>query len=58
MFGWSDEDTPTSTDADGDLMARAEALTDELVQPAYAALDEGAAADLVAGVEACRQALT
>lgn len=40
MFGWSEDEAPTITDADRAAMVEAEALTDRLVTPAYAVLDD------------------
>lgn len=51
MFGWSAGEI-TPTDAQRSLLDEAEALTDRLVLPAYAALDEAGANALVAGLDA------
>ncbi|HVX19939.1 MAG TPA: hypothetical protein VHB02_01185 [Acidimicrobiales bacterium] len=51
LFGWSDDDVPVVTEADHRAYADAEALTDRLLQPAYAALDDAGADALVAGIE-------
>ena len=47
FFGWS-EPLPAATDELRSRRARAEELTDELVSPAYAVLDDSAADELVA----------
>ena len=51
-FGWPEDDRPTVTDADTAALAAAETLTDQLVAPAYAALDDDGAAALLAGLRA------
>jgi hypothetical protein len=51
MFGWTEGDTPDIGRAERDAMVSAEALTDALVRPAYAVLDEAGADALVSGVE-------
>ena len=40
MFGWREADAPEITDATHAAMAEAEALTDRIVAPAYAVLDD------------------
>lgn len=40
MFGWSDDDTPQVDDSHRALHAEAEALTDRIVCPAFAVLDQ------------------
>jgi len=57
MFGWTEADSPTVTSAHRQAMAAAESLTDALVRPAYAVLDEAAAAALLTGVERVAAAL-
>jgi hypothetical protein len=57
MFGWSEDEAPDITDRHRDAMAEAEALTDRLVAPAFAALDEPAQAALLGGLEAMERAL-
>ncbi len=52
MFGWPPGDVPEVTDADRSRLAAAEELTDELVRPAFAALDGQGAAALLAGLRA------
>ena len=54
-FGYPDEPFEP-TDADRAKQSAADALTDQLVTPAYSALDSAGAAALVAGVEACEAA--
>jgi len=51
-FGWSDDDRPTVTDADTAALAAAEAMTDRLVTPAYAVLDDDGATALLEGLRA------
>lgn len=58
MFGWSADDAPTVDDAVHAKMADAEALTDRLVMPAYAALPPAERAAFVATLAACQAALT
>lgn len=57
MFGWSEADAPAVTDETHRLLDEAEALTDRIVRPAYAALDEAEASALLAGLEAIQAAL-
>ncbi len=57
MFGWSEEDAPTITDADRALWTEAEKLTDRLVLPAYSVLDDAGRLALLAGLEAMEKAL-
>ena len=57
MFGWGPDDTPEVTDADRAAMARAEAITDDLVRPAYAVLDDDGQQALLAGLTALEKAL-
>jgi hypothetical protein len=58
MFGWSADDAPVIDDAVQAKMAAAEALTDELVTPAYAVLDDSERVAFVAGLVAIQAALT
>ena len=51
MFGWSDDDAVEITDADREAWNAAEALTDQLVLPAYSALDEAGRQAFVAGLD-------
>ncbi len=57
MFGWSDDDAPEITDETHRLLAEAEVITDRIVRPAYAVLDEAEAAALVGGLHAIQAAL-
>jgi len=57
MFGWTDADLVTVTPDIQQAWEDAEALTDRLVRPAYAALDEVGAADLVGGIAQIEAAL-
>ncbi|HEY4376551.1 MAG TPA: hypothetical protein VGM93_05310 [Acidimicrobiales bacterium] len=54
MFGWGD--TPEISEADRERWDVAEALTDDLVRPAYAILDDDQAAAFIAGLGAVEQA--
>lgn len=56
MFGWEGE-PPVPTDEQRDAMVTAEELTDRLVLPSFAALDEGGAAALIAGLDAMQPAI-
>ena len=56
-FGWSDEEIPEVTDSDRSKLRDAERLTDDLVLPAYAVLDDSGAAALLAGLDSIQQAL-
>ena len=58
MFGWSDDDAVEITDADREAWNAAEALTDQLVLPAYSALDEAGRQAFVAGLDRIEAALT
>ncbi len=55
-FGWAESDAPTATDADRAALAAAEELTDRLVRPAYAVLDDGGAGALLSGLDGLRAA--
>ena len=52
MFGWSDDDVATVTDADRAKWDVAEKLTDDIVAPAYGVLDEAGRAAFLAGARA------
>lgn len=56
LFGWQD-DPPVPTDADRDAWARAEAMTDDILTAAVAALTDDQADALLAGTTAMRAAL-
>ncbi|CAA9243333.1 MAG: hypothetical protein AVDCRST_MAG20-1857 [uncultured Acidimicrobiales bacterium] len=57
MFGWSEDDAPPVTDEVRSLRAEAEALTDRLVLPAFAVLDDPGQQDLLTGLERIGAAL-
>ncbi|CAB4886572.1 unannotated protein [freshwater metagenome] len=57
MFGWSDADAPEITAATHAQMDQAEAITDNIVAPAYGVLDESARELFVATLTAVQQAL-
>ena len=56
MFGWAPEDVPEITDSMHEAMAAAEALTDRLVTPAFAVLDQAQQTALVDGLQAIKAA--
>lgn len=51
LFGWPDGDVPEVGDAHRERLAASNALTDELVLPAYSVLDEAGSAALVTGID-------
>lgn len=51
-FGWPDDDRPTVSDADTAALAAADTLTDQIVAPAYAVLDDDDAGALLSGLRA------
>lgn len=57
LFGWSDGDIPTVGNGHRARLDAAEALTDELVLPAYSVLDPAGAAALLGGMESIEAAL-
>jgi hypothetical protein len=57
MFGWPEDGAPTVTDQDRQAMVAAEALTDAIVRPAYAVLDDAGADALATGAERIAAAL-
>ncbi|HAP74627.1 MAG TPA: hypothetical protein DCR14_00910 [Acidimicrobiaceae bacterium] len=57
MFGWAETDAPVIDDALLGRMAEAEALTDRIVLPAFAVLDQAERAAMVAGLAAVGAAL-
>jgi hypothetical protein len=57
LFGWSEDDAPTITAEDRATWAIAEQLTDRIVLPAYAVLDEAGRQALVTGLGALESAL-
>jgi hypothetical protein len=56
QFGYDEADAPVVTDADRAAREAAEELTDRLVRPAFAALDEEGRRTLVSGLEAMKAA--
>lgn len=58
MFGWTDADAPDVTDELIRLRADAEVLTDDLLAPAYRALDAAGQQALITGIDAIQVALT
>jgi hypothetical protein len=57
MFGWGPEDAPPITDEERAQLDAADELTDRLVLPAYAVLDEEGGQALLDGLEALEAAL-
>jgi hypothetical protein len=58
MFGWSPDDAPVLDDAVRAKMDDAEGLTDRLVTPAFAVLDEVQRVSFVAGLRSIQAALS
>ena len=58
QFGYTEEEAPTVNDDVLKKMEEAEALTDKIVEPAFAVLDESERKILVDGLHAAQQALT
>lgn len=58
MFGWTDADAPEITDVEVAKLAAADAITDQLVLPAYSVLDEAGRDALVTGLDRIAAALT
>jgi hypothetical protein len=58
MFGWSPDDAPEIDDNDRRRLTEAESLTDRIVAPAYAVLDEAEREHLLAGAKAIKQAVS
>jgi hypothetical protein len=58
MFGWSPDDAPAIDDDDQRRLTEAESLTDRIVAPAYAVLDEAERDHLLAGAKAIKQAVS
>lgn len=58
MFGWTEDDAPGMGERERTALATAEALTDDLVLPAFAVLDDAGHAALVAGLDRIQSALT
>jgi len=57
MFGWPKDAAPQITDAEMALLAAADEMTDRLVGPAYAALDDEGARALLHGLAGIESAL-
>ena len=57
MFGWTQGDAPDITDVEIEKLAQADAITDALVLPAYAVLDEAGRDAFVTGIDAIAAAL-
>lgn len=58
MFGWTAEDAPQIDDDARRRLVEAEKLTDQIVAPAFAVLNNQERADLLAGAQAIKQALS
>ena len=58
MFGWSPDDAPAIDENDRGRLGEAESLTDRIVAPAYAVLNETERDHLLAGAKAVKQALS
>jgi hypothetical protein len=56
-FGWSDADMPEVTPAITDALTEAEAITDRIVQPAFASLDTAERHHLVSTLRSIKDAL-
>lgn len=57
MFGWKEGDVPEVGDDERRRLAAADALTDELLGPAFGVLDERGATALVEGIRAIADGL-
>lgn len=57
MFGWSEDDPPPVTDEARSLLEAAETMTDRLVVPSFAVLDDRGQQDLLTGLERIGAAL-
>ncbi len=57
MFGWSDDDAPATGPEQRQAMLAAESLTDDLVRPAYAVLDDAGRQALAKGIDQIAAAL-
>jgi hypothetical protein len=57
MFGWSEDDAPTVGPKQRQAMEAAEALTDAIVRPAYAVLDDAGSEALTRGIDGIAAAL-
>ncbi|HEX5367386.1 MAG TPA: hypothetical protein VFW63_12080 [Acidimicrobiales bacterium] len=49
-FGWGEDERPTVTEADREALDRAEDLTDQIVAPAFAVLDDAGRSTLLSGL--------
>jgi hypothetical protein len=58
MFGWTPEDAPHIDDSTRAALDAAERLTDAIVMPAYAVLNDAQRAALVDGAHAIKAALS
>ena len=56
-FGWAEDDASAVNEADHALLAQAEQVTDVIVTPAYAVLDDAAGKALVHGLEGATAAV-
>jgi hypothetical protein len=57
VFGWSDDDKPEVTDVEIASLKAADELTDAIIAPAYAVLDDEGAAGLLGGLRAIAPAI-
>lgn len=57
LFGYDENDRPAGTDAQRSALAAADELTDQLVSPAYAVLDDTHASALLTGLSAMQDTL-
>lgn len=57
QFGYSEDEMPTITDEIRQAMKTAEEITDRIVEPAYAVLNDAERATLVSGLQAVKAAL-
>jgi hypothetical protein len=58
MFGWAPDAVGEITDDQRERLAVAERLTDAIVAPAYAVLDETGQRELISGIDAIEVAFT
>ncbi|MGC8463734.1 MAG: SCO6745 family protein [Acidimicrobiales bacterium] len=57
LFGWPEGDVPEVDDAQRAARVEVEAMTDRILAPAFAVLDDSGSAALLAGIEAIAEAL-
>ena len=57
QFGWEADETPDVTDADRAKLEAAEALTDELIAPAFSVLDDADRRAMVGTLERMQAAI-